>query len=102
MEERRTTSLTPQDSEFIDVISPCVAFNNHAGSTMSYEYIRDHNEAVNRLDFWPNREAINIDYSDGSVIEVSQHDGTILKLRKTMPSQSTSVVRMDGYIHPRE
>ena len=67
---------------FIDVISPCVAFNNHQGSTKSYDYIRDHNEAVNRLDFWPNREAINIDYSDGTVIEVPQHDGSIIKLRK--------------------
>ena len=36
---------------FIDVISPCVAFNNHAGSTKSYDYVREHNEAVNRLDF---------------------------------------------------
>ncbi len=36
---------------FIDVVSPCVAFNNHAGSTKSYDYVREHNEAVNRLDF---------------------------------------------------
>jgi 2-oxoglutarate ferredoxin oxidoreductase subunit beta len=69
-------------SAFIDVISPCVAFNNHAGSTKSYDYIRDHNEAVNRLDFWPNREAITVDYSEGGVIEVPQHDGSIIKLRK--------------------
>jgi 2-oxoglutarate ferredoxin oxidoreductase subunit beta len=67
---------------FIDVISPCVAFNNHAGSTKSYDYIREHNEAVNRLDFWPSREAITIDYSEGGVIEVPQHDGSIIKLRK--------------------
>jgi 2-oxoglutarate ferredoxin oxidoreductase subunit beta len=46
---------------FIDVISPCVAFNNHAGSTKSYDYVREHNEAVNRLDFWPSREAISAD-----------------------------------------
>ena len=39
----------------IDVISPCVAFNNHAGSTKSYDYVREHNEAVNRLDFMPSR-----------------------------------------------
>ena len=41
---------------FIDVISPCVAFNNHAGSTKSFDYVRDHNEAVNRLDFITPRE----------------------------------------------
>ncbi len=67
---------------FIDVISPCVAFNNHAGSTKSYEYVREHNEAVNRLDFWPSREAITVDYKEGGVIEVPQHDGSIIKLRK--------------------
>jgi 2-oxoglutarate ferredoxin oxidoreductase subunit beta len=77
--------LAHQGSAFIDVISPCVAFNNHDGSTKSYDYIRDHNEAVNRLDFWPNREAINIDYAEGTVIEVPQHDGSIIKLRKTHP-----------------
>ena len=46
---------------------------------------RSHNEAVNRLDFWPSREAITVDYSDGAVIDVPQHDGTILRLRKTHP-----------------
>ncbi len=67
---------------FIDVISPCVAFNNHPGSTKSYDYVREHNEAVNRLDFWPSREAITVDYSEGGVIEVPQHDGSIVRLRK--------------------
>ncbi|MDH4173328.1 MAG: 2-oxoacid:ferredoxin oxidoreductase subunit beta, partial [Betaproteobacteria bacterium] len=43
---------------------------------------REHNEAVNRLDFWPNRDAITVDYSEGGVIEVPQHDGSIIKLRK--------------------
>jgi len=68
---------------FIDVISPCVAFNNHAGSTKSYEYVREHNEAVNRLDFWPSREAITATYGDGEVIEVpAGAEGSIIKLRK--------------------
>jgi 2-oxoglutarate ferredoxin oxidoreductase subunit beta len=70
-------------SAFIDVISPCVAFNNHPGSTKSYDYVREHNEAVNRLDFWPTREAITVDYDEGEVITVPQHDGSIIKLRKT-------------------
>jgi 2-oxoglutarate/2-oxoacid ferredoxin oxidoreductase subunit beta len=67
---------------FIDIISPCVAFNNHPGSTKSYDYIREHNEVVNRLDFWPTRDAITIDYSEGGVIDVPQHDGSIIRLRK--------------------
>jgi len=67
---------------FIDVISPCVAFNNHAGSTRSYDFVREHNEAVNRLDFWPSREAITAEYGEGEVIDVAQHDGSVLRLRK--------------------
>jgi len=75
-------AIAHEGAAFIDVISPCVAFNNHAGSTKSYEYVREHNEAVNRLDFWPSREAITVDYSAGSVVDVPQHDGSIIKLRK--------------------
>jgi hypothetical protein len=36
---------------FLDVVSPCVTFNNHAGSTRSYDHVREHNEALNRIDF---------------------------------------------------
>ena len=75
-------AIAHQGAAFIDVLSPCVAFNNHAGSTKSYDFVRAHNEAVNRLDFWPNRDAISVDYSEGGVIEVPQHDGSIIKLRK--------------------
>src|SRR5438046_6139559 len=75
-------AIEHEGAAFIDIISPCVAFNNHMGSTKSFDYVREHNESVNRLDFWPNREAITVDYSAGGVIEVTQHDGSILKLRK--------------------
>ncbi|MSQ55359.1 MAG: 2-oxoacid:ferredoxin oxidoreductase subunit beta [Betaproteobacteria bacterium] len=68
---------------FIDVISPCVAFNNHSGSTKSYDYVRAHNEVMNFMDFIPKRDAINVNYSEGDAISVPQHDGTILRLRKT-------------------
>ena len=70
---------------FIDVISPCVAFNNHAGSTRSYDHVREHNSAVNRLDFWPARKAIEISYEEGGVLDVPQHDGSVLRLRKIDP-----------------
>jgi 2-oxoglutarate ferredoxin oxidoreductase subunit beta len=75
-------AIAHEGAAFIDVISPCVAFNNHAGSTKSYEYVREHNEAVNRLDYWPSREAITVDYAEGGVVDVPQHDGSIIKLRK--------------------
>ena len=76
-------AIAHQGAAFIDVISPCVAFNNHPGSTKSYEYVREHNEAVNRLDFWPTREAISAQYAEGEVIEVpAGAEGSILRLRK--------------------
>jgi 2-oxoglutarate ferredoxin oxidoreductase subunit beta len=66
---------------FIDVISPCVAFNNHPGSTKSYDYVREHNEAVSRIDFITGRDEIVSEYAPGEVVDVRQHDGTILRLR---------------------
>jgi len=75
-------AIAHKGAAFIDVISPCVAFNNHAGSTKSYEYVREHNEAVNRLDIMPARAEITIDYADGDTIEVEQHDGSVLRLHK--------------------
>jgi 2-oxoglutarate ferredoxin oxidoreductase subunit beta len=64
------------------VISPCVQFNNHAGSTKSFDFVREHNEAVNRLDFLVDREEIKADYEPGTVQLVQQHDGSYLKLSK--------------------
>ncbi len=70
---------------FIDVISPCVAFNNHPGSTKSFDFVRAHNEAVNRLDFMPERDAITVDYAPGTTEDVTLHDGSILRLAKLHP-----------------
>jgi len=69
---------------FIDVISPCVAFNNHAGSTRSYDYVREHNEAVSRIDFIdlaPDQQA----RGDEDVILVPQQDGSLMRLRRVKP-----------------
>ena len=59
-----------------------MAFNNHAGSTKSFDYVREHNDAVNRLDVITGREPITVDYAPGTVQEVEQHDGTRIALRK--------------------
>jgi 2-oxoglutarate ferredoxin oxidoreductase subunit beta len=67
---------------FIDVVSPCVAFNNHPGSTKSFDYVREHNGAVNSLDIVPARDEITADHAPGTVEEVTQHDGSVLRLRK--------------------
>ncbi len=75
-------AIEHKGAAFLDVISPCVAFNNHAGSTKSFDFVREHNEAVNRLDFITGRAPIHVDYEPGSVQIVEQHDGSRLALRK--------------------
>ena len=67
---------------FIDVISPCIAFNNHDGSTKSFDYVREHNEAINALDFVKERAPITADYAPGTVQVVKLHDGSSIRLRK--------------------
>src|SRR5437588_441943 len=62
---------------FIDVISPCVTFNNHEGSTKSFDYVREHNLALNSLDFILPRAQIEIDVAPGSTESVRLHDGSI-------------------------
>ena len=75
-------AIRHRGAAFIDCISPCVAFNNHPGSTKSYDYVREHNEAVNALDVMVPRTEIIADYQPGAVEEVTQHDGSVLRLRK--------------------
>ena len=67
---------------FIDIISPCVAFNNHAGSTKAYDFVRAHNEAVNNLDIMEPRDPITVEYAPGTTEEVQLHDGSHLRLAK--------------------
>ncbi|MBV9784015.1 MAG: 2-oxoacid:ferredoxin oxidoreductase subunit beta [Acidisphaera sp.] len=74
--------LQHRGAAFIDCISPCVAFNNHVGSTKSFDYVREHNDAVNVLDFITPRAAITAEYAPGTVEIVNQHDGSELRLRK--------------------
>jgi 2-oxoglutarate ferredoxin oxidoreductase subunit beta len=67
---------------FIDVISPCVAFNNHSGSTRSYDHVREHNEAVNRIDFIDLAPEAKASPAEGELLELPQADGTVMRLRK--------------------
>ncbi len=75
-------AIAHKGAAFLDVISPCVAFNNHAGSTKSFDYVREHNEAVNALEFIEGREEITLDHDPGTTVNVTQHDGSVLRLRK--------------------
>lgn len=66
----------------IDIISPCVTFNNKDDSTKSYSWGREHNERITDITFVPHREEIKVDYEPGEVKEVNMHDGSKILLRK--------------------
>ena len=66
----------------VDVISPCVTFNDHPGSTKSYEYTREHYHEVTVADFVPPAEEITVEYDGGAVRDVTLHDGSIVRFRK--------------------
>src|ERR1700743_636339 len=78
-------AISHQGSAVLDVISPCVQFNNHAGSTKSFDYVREHNEAMNRIDVIPARSEIKVEFEPGTTEVVQQHDGSYLKLAKPHP-----------------
>ncbi len=67
---------------FINVISPCVTFNNNMGSTKSYDYVRQHVEATATMDFVPEMQEISVQYDKGSQKSVTMHDGSIIQLHK--------------------
>ncbi len=74
--------LSHQGFAFIDVISPCVTFNDHDGSTKSYAYTRERNVEVVQADFVPHAQAITTEYDPGTVRSVLLHDGSWVRLRK--------------------
>jgi 2-oxoglutarate/2-oxoacid ferredoxin oxidoreductase subunit beta len=96
-------AILHQGAAFIDCISPCVAFNNHVGSTKSFDFVRAHNDAVNALDVMIDHEEITTDYAPGTVEVVQQHDGSYLRLRKLEegydPHDRTSALTYLGERH---
>jgi 2-oxoglutarate/2-oxoacid ferredoxin oxidoreductase subunit beta len=75
-------SLSHRGTCMIDVISPCVTFNDHEGSTKSYAYAKDHDEPLDEISFVPYFEDITIEYEPGTTTEVRMHDGSKLYLKK--------------------
>jgi len=75
-------SIGHKGTVLLDVISPCVTFNDHDGSTKSYKYMKDHEEPVHEVGFVPYFEEINVDYDPGTTTMVTMHDGSRLQLRK--------------------
>lgn len=70
----------------IDVISPCVTFNNNPGSTKSYDYTREHIEATAAIDFVPVMDEITTQYDEGVSVDVALHDGSYIRLNKLAPN----------------
>jgi 2-oxoglutarate ferredoxin oxidoreductase subunit beta len=66
----------------IDVVSPCVTFNNHDGSTKGFKYAKEHDELLHQMGFVPEYEQIEIDYEPGEVRIVELHDGSKVVLKK--------------------
>ena len=79
-------ALSHQGFAFLDVVSPCVTFNNNEGSTKSYDYVRDHIEATSIFDFVPEEMEIAVAYPEGSDTSVTLHDGSIIHLSKLNPN----------------
>jgi 2-oxoglutarate ferredoxin oxidoreductase subunit beta len=75
-------ALAHRGTAVLDVISPCVTFNDHEGSTKSYDYVKDHDAPVNSPDFIAPLQEITVDYDPGTVQEVELHDGSHILLRK--------------------
>jgi 2-oxoglutarate/2-oxoacid ferredoxin oxidoreductase subunit beta len=75
-------AIAHKGTVMLDVISPCVTFNDHEGSTKSYKFMQDHDEPVNEVGFVASFEDIEVDYDSGQVYEVEMHDGSSLRLRK--------------------
>ncbi len=67
---------------FINVISPCVTFNNNKGSTKSYDYVREHIQTTGSVDFVPEKKEITATYAEGSVRDIQLHDGSWLRFNK--------------------
>jgi len=75
-------AIAHKGTVMLDVISPCVTFNDHEGSTKSYKFMQDHDEPVNEIGFVASFDDIEVDYDSGQVYDVQMHDGSSLRLRK--------------------
>jgi 2-oxoglutarate ferredoxin oxidoreductase subunit beta len=75
-------ALAHRGTVMLDVVSPCVTFNDHEGSTKSYKFLIDHEEPLQDINFIPHFEDIAVEYDPGATVNVTMHDGSSLRLRK--------------------
>jgi 2-oxoglutarate ferredoxin oxidoreductase subunit beta len=89
-------AIAHKGTVMLDVISPCVTFNDHEGSTKSYKFLQEHDEPINEIGFVPSFEDIHVEYAPGEVLDVQMHDGSSLRLRKLVedydPTDKTKAV----------
>jgi 2-oxoglutarate/2-oxoacid ferredoxin oxidoreductase subunit beta len=90
----------------LDVISPCVTFNDHEGSTRSYKYMQEHDEPISEVGFVPHFQEIDVEYDPGTTVNVRMHDGSQLRLRKLHedydPTDRVSAVSALMHAHAKE
>ncbi len=98
-------AIAHKGTVMLDVISPCVTFNDHEGSTKSYKFLQENEEPINEIGFIPSFSDIEIDYDSGQVYDVEMHDGSSLRLRKLLedydPTDKASAVRTLMEAHER-
>jgi 2-oxoglutarate ferredoxin oxidoreductase subunit beta len=75
-------AMAHRGTALLDVISPCVTFNNHDLSTKSYKWAKDHEEPIHEIGFVPYFEEITVDYDPGTTQDVRLHDGSHIRLKK--------------------
>ena len=91
------TAIAHKGTVMLDVISPCVTFNDHEGSTKSYKFLQENDEPINEIGFVASFDDIEVDYDSGQVYDVQMHDGSSLRLRKLLedydPTDKANAVR---------
>jgi 2-oxoglutarate ferredoxin oxidoreductase subunit beta len=90
-------AIAHKGTVLLDVISPCVTFNDHEGSTKSYKFLQEYDEPINEIDFVASFDDIEVDYDSGQVFDVEMYDGSSLRLRKLLedynPTDKANAVR---------
>jgi 2-oxoglutarate ferredoxin oxidoreductase subunit beta len=98
-------AIAHRGTAMIDVLSPCVTFNDHEGSTKSYAYAKDHDEVMGEVSFVPFFEDISIEYEPGTTTAVDMHDGSKLYLKKVAedynPTDKLAAMRLMHETHSR-
>jgi 2-oxoglutarate ferredoxin oxidoreductase subunit beta len=98
-------AIAHRGTAMLDVISPCVTFNDHEGSTKSYSYVKDHDEPLADVSFVPFFQDISVDYEPGTTTEITLHDGSRLLLKKLAtdydPTHKTEALRMLTEAHDK-